>query len=115
MLNQADKEGGEESSEEVNGAAETEPEEEKRADNENKTVTDSYGFEVFGEKPESISKAGAETATEAETAAETEPEKEQADNENAGTPCEETKSENEKPVRKLVSYDPTQQPSLFDF
>ena len=115
MLNQADKEGGEESYEEVNGAAETEPEEKNQADNENKTVTDSYGFEIFGEKPESISETGAETATEAETAAETEPEKEQADNENAGTPCEETESENKKPVRKLVSYDPTQQPSLFDF
>ena len=72
MLHQADNEG--ESVESESSEAETEPatEEEKPTDNENKVVTDKYGFEIFGEeKPE----ASAETAASAETKAEPENEK----------------------------------------
>ena len=132
MLHQADEEEGESVTEE-NSEAETEPEavtenEEEitaEADNENETVRDKYGFEVFGEEPESVTEEkGAETATEAETEAETEPEAvteiieeettAEADNENEGTPCEEAESENEKPKPSATKYDEEGQ-GLFDF
>ena len=132
MLHQADEEEGESVSD-ANDEAETEPEaaetkeEEKaaEADNENEVVRDKYGFEVFGEEPESVTEEkGAETATEAETEAETEPEAvteiieeettAEADNENEGTPCEEAESENEKPKPSATKYDEEGQ-GLFDF
>jgi hypothetical protein len=73
MLHQADDE-GEESGDSENSEAETEQaEEEKPADNENETVTDEYGFEVFGE--EKATEESAETAASAETKAEPENEK----------------------------------------
>ena len=132
MHHQADEtEGG--SVSDANNEAETEPEaaetkeEEKaaEADNENEVVRDEYGFEVFGEEPESVTEEkGAETATEAETEAETEPEAvteiieeettAEADNENEGTPCEEAESENEKPKPSATKYDEEGQ-GLFDF
>lgn len=54
MLHQACGEG--ESGESENSEAETEPatEEEKPADNENEVVRDEYGFEIFGEEPETV-------------------------------------------------------------
>ena len=132
MHHQADETEGESVSD-ANSEAETEPEaaetkeEEKaaEADNENKVVRDEYGFEVFGEEPESVTEEkGAETATEAETEAETEPEAvteiieekttAEADNENEGTPCEEAESENEKPKSSATKYDEEGQ-GLFDF
>lgn len=132
MHHQADETEGESVSDE-NDEAETEPEaaetkeEEKaaEADNENEVVRDEYGFEVFGEEPESVTEEkGAETATEAETEAETEPEAvteiieeettAEADNENEGTPCEEAESENEKPKPSATKYDEEGQ-GLFDF
>ena len=132
MHHQADETEGESVTEE-NSEAETEPEaaetkeEEKaaEADNENEVVRDEYGFEVFGEEPESVTEEkGAETATEAETEAETEPEAvteiieeettAEADNENEGTPCEEAESENEKPKPSATKYDEEGQ-GLFDF
>lgn len=132
MHHQADEEEGESVSD-ANDEAETEPEaaetkeEEKAAevDNENEVVRDKYGFEVFGEEPESATEEkGAETATEAETEAETEPEAvteiieeettAEADNENEGTPCEEAESENEKPKPSATKYDEEGQ-GLFDF
>ena len=132
MHHQADEEEGE-SVLDANDEAETEPEaaetkeEEKaaEADNENEVVRDKYGFEVFGEEPESVTEEkGAETATEAETEAETEPEAvteiieeettAEADNENEGTPCEEAESENEKPKPSATKYDEEGQ-GLFDF
>lgn len=132
MHHQADETEGESVSD-VNDEAETEPEaaetkeEEKaaEADNENEVVRDKYGFEVFGEEPESVTEEkGAETATEAETEAETEPdavteiiEEEttaEVDNENEGTPCEEAESENEKPKPSATRYDEEGQ-GLFDF
>ena len=132
MLHQADEEEGGSVTEE-NSEAETEPEavtekEEEitaEADNENETVRDKYGFEVFGEEPETdAEEPGAETATEAETEAETEPEAvteiieeettAEADNENEGTPCEEAESENEKPKPSATRYDEEGQ-GLFDF
>lgn len=132
MHHQADETEGESVSD-ANDEAETEPEaaetkeEEKaaEADNENEVVRDKYGFEVFGEEPESVTEEkGAETATEAETEAETEPEAEteiteeetsaEADNENSGTPCEEAESENEKPKPSATKYDEEGQ-GLFDF
>lgn len=132
MHHQADEE-EEESVSDANDEAETEPEaaetkeEEKAAevDNENEVVRDKYGFEVFGEEPESATEEkGAETATEAETEAETEPEAvteiieeettAEADNENEGTPCEEAESENEKPKPSATKYDEEGQ-GLFDF
>ena len=132
MHHQADETEGESVSD-VNDEAETEPEaaetkeEEKaaEADNENEVVRDEYGFEVFGEEPESVTEEkGAETATEAETEAETEPEAvteiieeettAEADNENEGTPCEEAESENEKPKPSATKYDEEGQ-GLFDF
>lgn len=85
------------------------------------TVTDEYGFEVFGEEPESISEEGAETAEEAETEAETEPEAEpedtsaEADNENLGTPCEDAEPENEKPESSEIKYDEEGNGLLFGF
>ena len=106
-----------------NSEAETEPAatENQPADNENEVVRDKYGFEVFGEEPESVTEEkGAETAEEAETEAETEPEAEteettaQADNENSGTPCEEAEPENEKPKASATKYDEEGQ-GLFDF
>ena len=121
---------GAETAAEAETEAETEPEAETEentaeADNENEVVRDEYGFEVFGEEPESVTEEkGAETATEAETEAETEPEavtetKEEekaaeADNENEGTPCEEAESENEKPKPSATKYDEEGQ-GLFDF
>lgn len=132
MHHQADETEGESVSD-ANDEAETEPEaaetkeEEKAAevDNENEVVRDKYGFEVFGEEPESVTEEkGAETATEAETEAETEPEAvteiieeettAEADNENEGTPCEEAESENEKPKPSATKYDEEGQ-GLFDF
>lgn len=132
MHHQADETEGESVSD-ANDEAETEPEaaetkeEEKaaEADNENEVVRDEYGFEVFGEEPESVTEEkGAETATEAETEAETEPEAvtekieeettAEADNENEGTPCEEAESENEKPKPSATRYDEEGQ-GLFDF
>lgn len=132
MHHQADETEGESVTVE-NDEAETEPEaaetkeEEKaaEADNENEVVRDKYGFEVFGEEPESVTEEkGAETATEAETEAETEPEAvteiieeettAEADNENEGTPCEEAESENEKPKPSATKYDEEGQ-GLFDF
>ena len=132
MHHQADETEGESVSD-ANSEAETEPEaaetkeEEKaaEADNENEVVRDKYGFEVFGEEPESVTEEkGAETATEAETEAETEPEAvteiieeettAEADNENEGTPCEEAESENEKPKPSATKYDEEGQ-GLFDF
>ena len=132
MHHQADETEGESVSD-ANDEAETEPEaaetkeEEKaaEADNENEVVRDKYGFEVFGEEPESVTEEkGAETATEAETEAETEPEAvteiieeettAEADNENEGTPCEEAESENEKPKPSATRYDEEGQ-GLFDF
>jgi len=132
MHHQADETEGESVSD-TNDEAETEPEaaetkeEEKaaEADNENEVVRDEYGFEVFGEEPESVTEEkGAETATEAETEAETEPEAvteiieeettAEADNENEGTPCEEAESENEKPKPSATKYDEEGQ-GLFDF
>ena len=132
MHHQADETEGESVSD-ANSEAETEPEaaetkeEEKAAevDNENEVVRDEYGFEVFGEEPESVTEEkGAETATEAETEAETEPEAvteiieekttAEADNENEGTPCEEAESENEKPKSSATKYDEEGQ-GLFDF
>lgn len=132
MHHQADETEGESVSD-ANDEAETEPEaaekkeEEKaaEADNENEVVRDEYGFEVFGEEPESVTEEkGAETATEAETEAETEPEAvteiieeettAEADNENEGTPCEEAESENEKPKPSATKYDEEGQ-GLFDF
>ena len=132
MHHQADEEEGESVSD-ANDEAETEPEaaetkeEEKaaEADNENEVVRDEYGFEVFGEEPESVTEEkGAETATEAETEAETEPEAvteiieeettAEVDNENEGTPCEEAESENEKPKPSATKYDEEGQ-GLFDF
>lgn len=132
MHHQADETEGESVSD-ANDEAETEPEaaeikeEEKaaEADNENEVVRDEYGFEVFGEEPESVTEEkGAETATEAETEAETEPEAvteiieeettAEADNENGGTPCEEAESENEKPKPSATKYDEEGQ-GLFDF
>lgn len=132
MHHQADETEGESVSD-ANDEAETEPEaaetkeEEKaaEADNENEVVRDEYGFEVFGEEPESVTEEkGAETATEAETEAETEPEAvteiieeettAEADNENEGTPCEEAESENEKPKTSATKYDEEGQ-GLFDF
>ena len=132
MHHQADETEGESVSD-ANGEAETEPEaaetkeEEKaaEADNENEVVRDEYGFEVFGEEPESVTEEkGAETATEAETEAETEPEAvteiieeettAEVDNENEGTPCEEAESENEKPKPSATRYDEEGQ-GLFDF
>ena len=130
-----DSKGGEESVE--NSEAETEPEtqEELPADNENEaeevaqpdksatmdnegpkaddkgTVTDEYGFEVFGEE-------GAETAEEAETEAETEPETQEelpADNENSDTPCGEAEPENEKPDDSVIKYDEEGNGLLFGF
>lgn len=119
MSHQAE-EGGEpveNSAAETAAEAETEPTDEMPADNENEpenenatgcvtqpahsggTVTDEYGFEVYGESEESES---AETAEEAETEAETEPKavteesSAEADNENSRTPCEEAEPENEK-------------------
>lgn len=131
MHHQADETEGESVSD-ANDEAETEPEaaetkeEEKaaEADNENEVVCDEYGFEVFGEEPESVTEEkGAETAIEAETEAETEPEAvteneeeitAEADNENEGTPCEEAESENEKPKPSATKYDEEGQ-GLFDF
>lgn len=132
MHHQAD-ETERESVSDANDEAETEPEaaetkeEEKaaEADNENEVVRDEYGFEVFGEEPESVTEEkGAETATEAETEAETEPEAvteiieeettAEADNENEETPCEEAESENEKPKPSATRYDEEGQ-GLFDF
>jgi hypothetical protein len=132
MHHQADETEGESVSD-ANDEAETEPEaaetkeEEKaaEADNENEVVRDEYGFEVFGEEPESVTEEkGAETATEAETEAETEPEAvteiieeettAEVDNENEGTPCEEAESENEKPKPSATRYDEEGQ-GLFDF
>ena len=133
MHHQADETEGESVSD-ANDEAETEPEavteiiEEEttaEADNENEVVRDEYGFEVFGEEPESVTEEkGAETATEAETEAETEPEAvteiieeettAEADNENEGTPCEEAESENEKPKPSATKYDEEGQ-GLFDF
>lgn len=132
MHHQADETEGESVSD-ANDEAETEPEaaetkeEEKaaEADNENEVVRDKYGFEVFGEEPESVTEEkGVETATEAETEAETEPEAvteiieeettAEADNENEGTPCEEAESENEKPKPSATKYDEEGQ-GLFDF
>ncbi len=132
MHHQVDETEGESVSD-ANNEAETEPEaaetkeEEKaaEADNENEVVRDEYGFEVFGEEPESVTEEkGAETATEAETEAETEPEAvteiieeettAEADNENKGTPCEEAESENEKPKPSATKYDEEGQ-GLFDF
>ena len=132
MHHQADETEGESVSD-ANDEAETEPEaaetkeEEKaaEADNENEVVRDKYGFEVFGEEPESVTEEkGAETATEAETEAETEPEAvteiieeettAEVDNENEGTPCEEAESENEKPKPSATKYDEEGQ-GLFDF
>ena len=132
MHHQADETEGESVSD-ANDETETEPEaaetkeEEKaaEADNENEVVRDEYGFEVFGEEPESVTEEkGAETATEAETEAETEPEAvteiieeettAEADNENEGTPCEEAESENEKPKPSATRYDEEGQ-GLFDF
>ena len=132
MHHQADETEGESVSD-TNDEAETEPEaaetkeEEKaaEADNENEVVRDEYGFEVFGEEPESVTEEkGAETATEAETEAETEPEAvteiieeettAEVDNENEGTPCEEAESENEKPKPSATKYDEEGQ-GLFDF
>ena len=134
-----DSKGGEESV--GNSEAETEPEtqEELPADNENEaeevaqpdksatmdnigpkaddkgTVTDEYGFEVFGEE-------GAETAEEAETEAETEPETQEelpADNENSETPSEEAEPENEMPsedsAEEEIKYDSDGQALLFGF
>ena len=134
-----DSKGGEESV--GNSEAETEPEtqEELPADNENEaeevaqpdksatmdnigpkaddkgTVTDEYGFEVFGEE-------GAETAEEAETEAETEPEIQEelpADNENSETPSEEAEPENEMPsedsAEEEIKYDSDGQALLFGF
>ena len=106
-----------------NSEAETEPAatENQPADNGNEVVRDEYGFEVFGEEPESVTEEkGAETAAEAETEAETEPEAEteentaEADNENSGTPCEEAEPENEKPKASATKYDEEGQ-GLFDF
>ena len=91
MLHQADNEG--ESVESESSEAETEPatEEEKPTDNENKVVSDKYGFEIFGEeKPE----ASAETAASAETKAE---------------------PENEKPEPFHPKYDEDGNGLLFDF
>ena len=116
-------EGGNESVE--NGAAETEQTvtESSPAENENAVKTDEYGFEVFGEEPETKDEAGAETAEEAETEAETEPEAvtenieettAKADNENSGTPREEAEPENEKPQASKTRYDEEGQ-GLFDF
>lgn len=116
-------EGGNESVE--NGAAETEQTvtESSSAENENAVKTDEYGFEVFGEEPETEDEAGAETAEEAETEAETEPEAvtenieettAKADNENSGTPREEAEPENEKPQASKTRYDEEGQ-GLFDF
>jgi len=132
MHHQSDETEGESVSD-ANDEAETEPEaaetkeEEKaaEADNENEVVRDEYGFEVFGEEPESVTEEkGAETATEAETEAETEPEAvteiieeettAEVDNENEGTPCEEAESENEKPKPSATKYDEEGQ-GLFDF
>ena len=132
MLHQADETEGESVSD-MNDEAETEPEaaetkeEEKaaEADNENEVVRDEYGFEVFGEEPESVTEEkGAETATEAETEAETEPEAvteiieeettAEVDNKNEGTPCEEAESENEKPKPSATRYDEEGQ-GLFNF
>lgn len=132
MHHQADETEGESVSD-ANDEAETEPEaaetKEKEkaaeADNENEVVRDEYGFEVFGEEPESVTEEkGAETATEAETEAETEPEAvteiieeettAEVDNENEGTPCEEAESENEKPKPSATKYDEEGQ-GLFDF
>ena len=134
-----DSKGGEESV--GTSEAETEPEtqEELPADNENEaeevaqpdksvtmdntepkaddkgTVTDEYGFEVFGEE-------GAETAAEAETEAETDPETQEelpADNENSETPSEEAEPENEKPsddsAEEEIKYDSDGQALLFGF
>ena len=123
-------EGGEKSEASENSEAETEPEQKEEekaapADNENETVTDEYGFEVYGEEPETVSETGAETAEEAETEAETEPEAEteiteeeksaEADNENSGTPCEEAEPENEKPEASETKYDADGNSLLFGF
>ena len=57
------------------------------------------------DEPGAVKTEGAETAAEAETEAETELETEEeipADNENSGTPCEETEPENEKPAENEV-------------
>ena len=93
MLHQVDN-GGDESEDSENSEAETEleTEEEKPADNENETVTDEYGFEVFGE--EKATEAGAETAASAETKAE---------------------PENEKPEPFTPKYDSDGNGLLFDF
>ncbi len=112
-------EAGREKSGEV-GAAETEPEvtESLPADNENAVKTDEYGFEVFGEEPESEKESGAETEEEAKTGAETEPEVTEslpADNENLGTPRGEAEPENEKPEDSQTEYDSAGNGLLFDF
>lgn len=91
MLHQADSEGESVESENSEAETELETEEEKPEDNENKAVTDEYGFEIFGEEaPE----AGAETEAEAETKAE---------------------PENEKPEPDTPKYDNEGNGLLFDF
>lgn len=56
MLHQADETEGKESAESENSEAETEPAatENQPADNENEVVRDKYGFEIFGEEPETV-------------------------------------------------------------
>ena len=130
-----DSKGGEESVGKSEAETEPETQEELPADNENEaeevaqpdksatmdnigpkaddkgTVTDEYGFEVFGEE-------GAETAAEAETEAETEPETQEelpADNENSETPCGEAEPENEKPDDSVIKYDEEGNGLLFGF
>lgn len=142
MSHQAE-EGGEpveNSTAETAAEAETEPveTENKLADNENEpenenvneavsvaqpaqsggTVTDEYGFEVFGETEEETKDT--ETAETAETKAETEPEVTEslpADNENLGTPCEEAEPENEKSAEEssTIKYDEEGNGLLFGF
>lgn len=53
---QADETEGKESAESENSEAETEPAatENQPADNENEVVRDKYGFEIFGEEPETV-------------------------------------------------------------
>ena len=100
MLHQADETGGEESAESENSEAETEQAaQEKPADNENEVVRDKYGFEVFGEEPESVSEAGAETAAEATM-------------DNIGPKAE---PENEKPESSEIRYDEEGNGLLFGF
>ncbi len=75
----------------------------KEADEQSKA--EETGAETAKEVETEAEETGAETAKEVETEAETElAENEPADNENEGTLCEETESENEKPIEEAMLH-----------